>query len=245
MSFGFSGAEIFFSKDKVLKKTPKAEAQVRQMQALTWNVCPKVLEVAPNYFIMERLMEPTLKALTSRTMMRCVFDLLTRKVHCFPNEDKFADDWRQELQQFLSSRSPALNIALFRLYPTMDSGHYCLTHGDATLANVLVTDTGHIKMIDPLPPAGKIPPLKEVDYGKLMQSALGWESLVICEPSTVSSETLVQELLLNIPDPMMQNKTWFWCAVHLLRILPYAQHRPDVYSWCELKFKECLNAIRF
>jgi hypothetical protein len=247
MKYGFSGAEIFFSADKVLKKMPKAAAQAEHMKKLGLQVSPRVLEVAADYYVMERLLEPTPRALISRTMVKIVLDTLAKNVHCYPaiiTMQIAKLDWRQELATFLATKSPAMNLVLFKLYPKLDPNAYCMTHGDCTLANVMVSDGGRIRLIDPLPPGGKIPGLKEVDYGKLLQSCLGWEGLISKQSSPTSAELLTAELMIGLPSQDMQNKAWFWCGVHLLRILPYASGKPEVEAWCWLKLKECLNAIR-
>lgn len=52
---------------------------------------------------------------------------------------------------------------------------WACTHGDATLENALLAEDGTVRLIDPLPYSSRMPPLRAVDLGKMLQSADGYE----------------------------------------------------------------------
>lgn len=104
--------------------------------------------------------------------------------------------------------------------------HACLTHGDASFDNVMFRpSTGDLVLVDPLPtlitgPA--IPDLRCVDVGKVLQSCVGWEAVRYANTTErfEVKPTYVRSLLHDVDDNEWTASV-FWCAVHLLRTLPY------------------------
>lgn len=86
-----------------------------------------------------------------------------------------------------------------------------LTHGDLTHENTVIERTMTYKFIDwQAQRHPYIAPHRDVDYGKVMQSLIGWDR---------NSQLRTQETALNIREltticPMAP----FWCAIHFMRI---------------------------
>ena len=54
-----------------------------------------------------------------------------------------------------------------------------IIHGDPTLDNVLMTKQGFMRITDPIPPQWlRKPSIQAVDHGKILQSLLGWETVL-------------------------------------------------------------------
>lgn len=87
----------------------------------------------------------------------------------------------------------------------------CLTHGDPTVANALV-DGERLVLGDARPPRSYTPEMMDVDRGKILQSALGWE---IVE----RGETPVEWDPPKFWDaPADRARAMFWCGVACRRI---------------------------
>lgn len=118
----------------------------------------------------------------------------------------------------LGTRGRAVDerIVPMMLFP----GHSGLTHGDPTYENLLMRGEA-VVLADPIPATPAVPDLVEVDMGKLLQSALGWESIVRGVPRAPWR-----------PDEVLAlgNRSVIigWCLVHLLRTLPYVDDHAGV-----------------
>lgn len=51
------------------------------------------------------------------------------------------------------------------------------THGDLILDNIMRDDEGHVVFIDAIPPCSALPSLAVVDFGRFIQSAVGYEQI--------------------------------------------------------------------
>ena len=73
-----------------------------------------------------------------------------------------------------------------------------VTHGDATLDNVMRNDYEELTWFDPIPYRADIPPLIGVDLGKLLQSACGYEQVKYGQTSNWSTPThAAQDVVLT------------------------------------------------
>lgn len=116
-------------------------------------------------------------------------------------------------------------------------------HGDFTLANMMCRGA-QLVLIDPIPATGKVPPLREVDYGKLMQSALGWEYLLTGAPP-VRNESLIDLVYReSYKDGLPKQRVEFWTMVHLARTIPYARNGM-IRDWAEAHSKRIAHALGF
>lgn len=87
-----------------------------------------------------------------------------------------------------------------------------LTHGDLTNENTIIQPSGSYKFIDWQGIRhAYIPGHKDVDYGKLLQSLLGWGR---DSERALSDEELREVKALLQICPM----AWFWAAIHFMRI---------------------------
>jgi hypothetical protein len=110
-----------------------------------------------------------------------------------------------------------------------------------TIANIMRRGQ-RVVFIDPRPACGKVPPLREVDYGKLMQSALGWELLLL------GSEPERDERLIDLVykeayrDKISPKQVELWTAINLARVIPYATEQ-RVRDWAEIHSRRIANAL--
>ena len=114
----------------------------------------------------------------------------------------------------------------------------CVTHGDATLDNLLIDAHGLHRWVDPLPPSDSIPPLLAVDLGKLLQSADGYERRKYGAewPSAGGHDAVLSGLSkANV----LAAK--YFRAVSYLRMLRYVQGDNLDYARGELKCYTCLT----
>jgi hypothetical protein len=107
-----------------------------------------------------------------------------------------------------------------------------LTHGDLTNENTIIQPSGYYKFIDWM---GIRHPYisghKDVDYGKLLQSLLGW-GRNSARSLSIKEGREVKILLKTCP------MAWFWCAIHFMRIKNRA--REDwLRDICDLNIDYC------
>jgi hypothetical protein len=87
-----------------------------------------------------------------------------------------------------------------------------LTHGDLTHENTVIEYTKTYKFIDwQAQRHSYIPPHKDVDYGKMLQSLIGWDKDSM-KLRTLESAREIRALLDECP------MASFWCAIHFMRI---------------------------
>jgi len=88
----------------------------------------------------------------------------------------------------------------------------CLTHGDLTHENTVIERTKIYKFIDwQAKRHDYIPPHKDVDYGKLLQSLIGWDKNSP-QQRTKFHAAHVRAIMKEC------HMAPFWCAVHFMRI---------------------------
>ncbi len=238
LDFGFSEAEIFVGKDSILKMMPLAKIQAEHIHQLGSNVCPRIYDVKKDFYIMEKLAQPKPIELFSETAIIEIHRILKKYVHT-KNPPSFDYQWTEKLKKFLSRYSDLVDYRIVDEFynPKIPSSETCLIHGDTTLANVMLRGK-QILLIDPVAPRGKIPPLREVDYGKMLQSALGWEAIQQRLP--YKENQLIESVLSPIENRRI---VFFWAMIHIIRILPRAQKRSDVARWCFKQIEYCTKEL--
>lgn len=240
---GRSGATIILAGDKAIKIGVNLSSQHAHC-SLLFPLTPFVYDYIPlssephceDIYVMERLSEPdtlvdgwavdTLKNM--RRSLTAVWARSCRHVLDYGN-------WEQELTIWCGRQG--FDIAPLMKEYGMEGllrGAPYLIHGDPTLANVLVRvhgavlDTRELVICDPIKPTGKIPSHYTVDLGKMLQSAIGWERQIL--DLEIDTPTAIAAVLYGEPHVQVC-RSWFWCMVHLLRILPYVPIFQDDYMW--------------
>lgn len=227
VSLGMSGAEIVVS-----KRGPGCLDQGLYCAQLGPAVAPHVLALHKKHphgeegYDMEILAPFTLFDRRFNDVLHAMASLLADQVWCHPWGGAVA--WHGELDAWLNVRAPWLLHAFCALYDTQPMpGEYCKIHGDPTVANLMIRPTtAQLIITDPLRPRGKIPPLREVDIGKLLQSAVGWERVLSGArgPNLGDINTYHDiESWLHCFGADCVRKSWFWCAVHLARTVSYCR----------------------
>lgn len=104
----------------------------------------------------------------------------------------------------------------------------CLIHGDPTLAN-LMRRTGSLEnvLIDPKPPGNGIPSFRTVDIGKMLQSMLGWESVL----AGGALPRYDIHFLSNFSE-VDARRAVFWCMIHLMRIMQ-REKSGEIFEWAD------------
>lgn len=144
--------------------------------------------------------------------------------------------WKQETHEWLRAHAPHMIEAFDDLYANYDPDE-CLIHGDPTLSNLMVTQRRRVKMIDPAPPRAGLPQLKEVDLGKLLQSAMGWEHLTMLDwPEPIDEEALDYVASFGL-------RVAFWGAFHCLRVVVRYPDRQDFVVWGRAASAQLLEAL--
>lgn len=94
-----------------------------------------------------------------------------------------------------------------------------VTHGDPTFDNTMLARDGGLVFIDPLPSSGAVPDLECVDVGKILQSAVGYEWVRFARKSL--HPAAMMHLRRRVNNENEWTASLYWCAVHLLRAIPY------------------------
>lgn len=232
---GNSGAAIEIAFASVTKRggVQDLHLQADILKRLGPGICPTVFKSEDSYYIMERL-EP-LNEPPSQDLILRMFEILRDRVWC--HDPMFTPNpWFRENEIWCSHFAPWVPAGLAReLYRDDYPQHHTLTHGDITIANVMKRADGSLVLIDPLQPKPYAPSLPEVDVGKLLQSAAGWESVV--------SGGNGEPLLCPKPWPWQQvgqavaARCDFWAAIQCARVIKYAK-TDKIRDWCDSRSRE-------
>jgi hypothetical protein len=115
----------------------------------------------------------------------------------------------------------------------VSSEESCCTHGDLTLANLMVRPGEVSVVVDPVPPGRRIPSLRSVDHAGILQSLCGWEVMLerwLGEP---------ESLIWPFPDlnELELRRALYWLGVKAKRIeskeLSRSQPREPVLRWAD------------
>lgn len=237
MMLGHSGAKIEFVGEHVRKEgEPTTLAAQYEVLEYTGNVVfPRVFAKGEGWYLMERLRELSEQRRndTAGTLRR-MRGLLER--HVWPRAALVVQpnpmSWREPLIAWGANTAPGGMVdplLIDRLYSAgRPPERQVLTHGDPTIANLMERNNRDLCFIDPLKAGGKIPSFREVDIGKMLQSAIGWESqLDTGWPSSRVNDGLIA-VVLEQDSVSVCARSFFWCAIHLLRI---AVRDPERRSW--------------
>ena len=239
MRKGYSGAMVSVLDGRVVRKTGTAiDAQGRYCTELGARVCPNILNVREDEYTMELLGEPDIADENLlHEYVREVRLLLRREVwnrRLFDRE-QFTPRSTLSWKTLLCEWSAMVETLLGDLYRDNERDRFCMIHGDPTLANLLYTEDGFARLCDPIRPVGKIPPLPEVDAGKLLQSVAGWEHVACGWPSLFHDPGYAESAARIVVGELNERRCHFWLMVHLLRIVPYARDPSSthVLRWAE------------
>ena len=210
----------------VRKSAPIGKARNRLFAQAEWlkqfdslNIV-KVLEITEDGYTMPYL-EPTLDVQPAGLAGRTIF-ILTRDVWCWPSMNTFK---LSEFTKYVGSfGNVELEVFTSRMLPEILRQEFVMTHGDPTFENTLSLD-GEVVLVDPLPdPAleGRMPDVRAVDLGKILQSALGYEAI---------KRGLLESYILDLPTwktvrytcrgPEEWDLARYFCALHIARFIPY------------------------
>lgn len=215
-------------------------AQGHYMRVLGCDVCPAVMDISSNEYAMIRC-EPFMPGTAEDSLFALgqMYSLLEREVWRFGAVARSC--WKTSLKDFCAKHGFEVQNMLEDVYGETPV-YWQRIHGDPTLANVMFTQymagvSGpSLRISDPIAPRDKVPSLIEVDMAKMMQSAIGWEALILDWPHLSSSH--VMALWSRIPEKYW-DRVRFWLMVHLIRILPYT-FNTSVNLWCTRKARSIL-----
>lgn len=207
----------------VIKRSPNVALEAQQCIALGERVCPVVYAVTDKFYIMEH-MQPS-GVVRREDLPRAIHWLLLENVWRKPMKNRL---WTHQFSSYVGWSVPEQIL----------DEHWVLTHGDPTIANVMFTQDGQLRLIDPRV-TEYIPSMRAVDEGKILQSMLGWETVLACEEPCV----------WNDPPTYDDRRVVWWTAVHARRILLREILKPEpcqaILAWAANVEGECRHASGF
>ncbi len=229
---GTSGATIIVHRDTAHKYAHDPAVVSRVIEQARWLKqhsdvlgLPQVIGSTATTYTMPRLYPPKLSATYTATQaVLDVYDMLNVGLWRRPTgvrQDLTA--LREYVTARVSEWLPMLGVVLIEF---IDRGGLvgctsCDTHGDPTLDNLMCDAKGQLVIIDPLPANERVPTLKAVDLGKLLQSAFGYELVKHQDARwSVNTETVLNYIKQRESE-VDSHAALFFCAVHYLRLLPY------------------------
>lgn len=219
MRKGFSGATVRVTIRSAVKSFPEhsLDAEARMCMML-YPLTPWVIAVGSDYYEMEILQEPEHTPHWTENAfidMRQKLELVWARKLPIVNRD-----WRPLLIKFCETYGYNVAPLIHALLPVSVTEGAQMIHGDPTLANVMFRNEYDLCIVDPIMPNGKIPAMWTVDLGKMLQSCCGWEKVIL--GWKYDSASCADKVLNNVP-MIDARRSWFWCMVHFLRILPYVK----------------------
>jgi len=107
-----------------------------------------------------------------------------------------------------------------------DTARHVHIHGDPTLANLIHNEHDEWFWIDPLH-RDFIPGDPHVDLGKMMQSCMGYEDVLVGRvPSRIDRE-LAKQLAFHCNLDITLG--YQWLKIHIVRLIPYQEERVQKY----------------
>lgn len=226
---GFSDAKIAVVK----RGAEEVVAQGLLADHIGEKVCPRIIRFIGDGYEMELLHPPVTR---DADALKIVYEILLREVWPRRSWNRYYRDdtgWRQPLLQW-SMKVPWITAAIHEIYPAEPVDGYCLVHGDPALSNLMQRANRELVITDPMPRLAyrtEIPSRKEVDHGKLVQSAMGWERM-LGEPFGTTMWNQVEAILSLLPIAEIK-PAMLWGAVHLARVGLRARDRQNrrIESW--------------
>jgi len=215
---GYSEAEISLAVFKKLTNSRFATDQAAFMSYLGEDVCPKVLMVGDGSYCMEYLLPVEHHEDSLLAQERLLKDLVwvTKQ-----NWGQGENEWRHIIRNKIGVEVPDWALE-----------QPCVIHGDPTCDNVLMTKQGFIRITDPIPPLWlNKPSILAVDHGKLLQSFLGWETVLRGMPPI---EFTWPEFMTRYDSAM---RGVFWAMVAIKRIA-YRDISTNITKWANRLGKE-------
>ena len=228
---GYSEATL-----SVLKRGPGVYEQAQLILELGPAIAPKILHVDNNNnnntYEMEMLYP--LRTYSLDVIIR-MYGLLRDFVWLRPTSYD-GNLWMNKLHQWAELGDGAISRLIVRCYPEPESEYrkeQCMIHGDPTMANAMMRSPHELIITDPAPRTltrMEIPNLREVDIGKLVQSAHGWEALQGAGEVEDQEEEFVDTVLKT---DVEKSRAYLWAAIHLERLSRRATMKKDarVYAW--------------
>lgn len=249
---GFSGARITIGEVTVLKETDTMQAVTQAAYMDYLQVGPRVIGSGVNgdrsYYIMEKLTPLEEGDEPYGDIIVTLQTKVWNRQAIAPNDAwlRFMFPWLDSLPtplgQYAWKEAYHHRANAFHSYTGAFKAQLCLTHGDPTLSNVYrgydsVAGRPRIYISDPVVPHTKIPSLPEVDLGRLLQSAFGWEDRLRRKP--ITHWPTAGEAIEKVGLPFSYHKrALFWAGVNALRVAPYAEriqmdekHRQEIMAW--------------
>lgn len=236
MNLGFSDATL-----SVLKRGPGVRQQGELCRSLGKNVTTRVYRLLDDGYEMEMLEDTPSRSCPE---LDVVWSKLAVDVWTKPSV-YWNDDWLDPLRVWSQLTAPWLLDTINELYPYEPEFGYSLIHGDPALSNLMLRGSVFV-ITDPMPRMlyrKEIPNRREVDWGKLLQSAMGWERVLGFGGHTLID---VPEYVLHRLQPQEQRLALLWAAVHLARIARRApaRNRQDVATWAEQTSRRLVTMCR-
>lgn len=186
-------------------------------------MCPEVYYIShePEGYVMEMLQEAT----SYPGLLHEMEDVLQIYVWGRPPQLINDEDW------FEHALRPLIDIPA---PPPLTS--WCLTHGDCTVSNAMRRGP-QLLIVDPLPQRNHVASVREADMARLIQSAMGWETLVYGDEVV---EYDPPEFWFREAE---RRAAMWWCAATALRIKLFEREREqrfNVVAWCDRVAEVCL-----
>ena len=234
MGLGNSGATVARVSVVVMEKRGGRTDLGRQADLahrLGDHVCPRIYTRASDHYLMEELV-PNLAP--ARETIQAIYDLLHTKVWRRPAFDALYTNWTLDCATWFREHAPWIDEGLFwRLYHHGGMMPTSLIHGDPTLANAMRRSSGELCLIDPEPCRPGVPPLVEVDVGKMLQSVAGWEG--VKSRGVPSPVTMGDTYPWDAAHPQQRARYYFWGAFHCARVArhvtPETPHGEEILRW--------------
>lgn len=190
--------------------------EARLLRHLGAHVCPRFRGYYKEGYAMERCtpIEPVTSVNSVCYLLKRVHTLLSEKVWSRPTLYVIQKNWTNLHYEVLVNEAPWIPTE-YATWAYENPGKACLTHGDPTLANVVLRGD-ELLLCDPLPPRTHWPSLRVVDYGKMLQSAAGWEHQLNDKWCAPSPEPIGVVMSLIPQEELMTSL--FWAAFHYARI---------------------------
>jgi len=146
--------------------------------------------------------------------------------------------WRPDQAPGFAELEGWTDLAAWFRELTIVSAFYAGTHGDATLENVMRRPaTGEVVLIDPVPDIvidRKVPAVRALDLGKILQSGLGYEAVRSGQRAQWRLDEEVFNVVASRTTTVEEWRLACWCcALHVAKFLPYQtpDHRARWLTW--------------
>ncbi|MGB2791296.1 MAG: hypothetical protein WBC29_01965 [Candidatus Moraniibacteriota bacterium] len=227
---GSSGAWVaLLDDDKILKTGGRRVVEQGQwLMDHTNFATPVVKDVTDEGYTMMRYVEINRGITHGESLVQNMLTLLNEHIWSKPANVHFIEEAHTAKVRDLLNQadvSSDTGIKLFDVFKKIDWGMQiaCLTHGDPTLDNVMARRDGSLVLIDPIPATRAVPDLRCVDLGKILQSCVGFEKARYGKMEWASSPGTLW--LSEIAGDNEARAAKYWCAVHLLRAIPYMKDK--------------------